>query len=740
MGQDRIIRRAARIALQRLVFLGAAAAPNGYAAPVDIAGPPGSVAFGINVVVLPNGNFVVTDHKANLTAQNAGAVHLYTPAGVLISTLRGDKPDDFVGGGGIVVLKNGNFVVLSPGWNNATSLRAGAATWVDGVRGLSGTVSSDNSLVGTQTDDNVGSHGATPLTNGNYVVISSRWKNGDAESAGAVTWADGRSGASGAVSGSNSLIGTAPYDSVGDGDWPQSDHVVALSNGNYVVVSSRWSNGSANAVGAVTWGDGNVGVHGEVSTSNSLVGTRENDKIGSHGIAVLTNGNYVVTSAFWHNGEMGDAGAATWVDGRRGLSGAVSPLNSLVGTTGGDAVGYAQYARTTALDNGNYVVPSTGWSNGAVRYVGAVTWGDGTHGVSGPISARNSLVGTTDHDGVGERLVALANGNYVTSSSTWTNGNVQLAGAATWADGRTGLTGPVTTENSLVGVRGADFVGTEIVALGNGNYVVSSPNWSEDDASARGAVTWGDGKIGTTGPVSTRNSVVKTVQSDRGGIVALTNGNYVVVSPRWSDDYDSRPDAGAVMWVDGSAPTTGELSADKALVGVHSLEQLGSEPVIALRNGNYLVSSPAWGMPSPIGAVTWANGRSGLSGVVSSTNSMTGPMAESPLGNNGLVPLGDGNYLVLTAPSIASPTQIATVTLVDGARPTIGSAPVETSIRGIVPFNGPKPTYAYDPSRRTLLVGRPSENIVSKTTLKSSAHPRHSERPIPTILLHSRPR
>ena len=37
----------------------------------------------------------------------------------------------------------------------------------------------------------------------------------------------------------------------------------------------------------------------------------------------------------------------------------------------------------TALSNGNYVVSSPNWTNGAAANAGAVTWGSGTAGVSG---------------------------------------------------------------------------------------------------------------------------------------------------------------------------------------------------------------------------------------------------------------------------------------------------------------------------------------------------------------------
>ena len=78
--------------------------------------------------------------------------------------------------------------------------------------------------------------------------------------------------------------------------------------------------------------------------------------------------------------------------GRGGLSGAVSAANSLVGSTANDQVGFWG---VTALSNGNYVVSSPDWDNGAIADAGAVTWGNGTSGVTGAVSAANSLVGST---------------------------------------------------------------------------------------------------------------------------------------------------------------------------------------------------------------------------------------------------------------------------------------------------------------------------------------------------------
>ena len=83
----------------------------------------------------------------------------------------------------------------------------------------------------------------------------------------------------------------------------------------------------------------------------------------------------------------------------------------------------------TALTNGNYVVRSTDWDNGAVVNAGAATWGNGTTGVSGVVSAANSLVGSTPATRSSSTgVMALTNGNYVVRVQTGTTVAVDRAG------------------------------------------------------------------------------------------------------------------------------------------------------------------------------------------------------------------------------------------------------------------------------------------------------------------------
>lgn len=694
-----------------------------HAAQVDIHGPPGYSRFGTLVTVLPNGNFVVTSRSMGSGGDETGAVHLYGADGTLISTLSGSRAYDRVGSS-VVVVGDSNFVVISPGWKDSTGTSVGAVTWVNGITGLSGVVSASNSLFGTHMDDRIGSDGVTVLSNGNYVVNSSRWTNGVAPLAGAVTWGDGNRGISGRVTPSNSLVGTAYGDRVGIGG------VTALSNGHYVVASPHWTNGVTNGeFGAVTWGNGNTGVRGAVSAGNSLVGTTPSDGVGGPrnvyrpGVTALSNGNYVVASPRWSNGETRSVGAVTWGNGSTGIRGPVTVGNSLIGTTLADEVGGDG---VTALSNGNYVVVSPDWNNGVWgRRVGAVTWGNGRTGSVGVVSVNNSLFGATGGVAVGSGgITALSNGHYVVASPKWNDGTYGEFGAATWGNGDSGSSGPVSASNSLVGASPGDRVGVEradgrtgITALSNGNYVVASPHWSNVGILGVGATTWGNGGSGVRGLVSASNSLIGTTADDNvgsGGVTALTNGHYVVASPYWNNGTPNSK-FGAATWANGSTAVAGYVSPENSLVGTTINDSVGGS-VAALGNGNYVVASWAWSddAGNGVGAVTWAHGGRGLTGKVSAGNSLVGTRARDWIGWDGVIALGDGNYLI---GSSQWNDKTGAVTLASGGYRLRGTIESWHSVIGEHTYWGDSMTPAYDPVRQRLIVGRAGEDMVSVFTM-----------------------
>jgi len=652
---------------------------------INITGPAGSGQFGKTVTVLTNGNYVVTDPLYDDGAvADVGAVYLYNGSThTIISTLKGSHTGDSVGNGGIKNLTNGNFVISSPRWDNETATNAGAVTWGSGITGVSGLVNSSNSLVGSKAEDSVGSGGLLGgiliLNNGNYLVFSPRCDNGAIIDAGAVTWGNGSTGITGIISSSNSLLGSAAGDKAGYYG------ATMLSNGNYVIKSPFWDNGTATDAGAVTWANGNTGITGVISSSNSLVGTSTNDLLvsGSQEITVLSNGNYIVISSYWDNGTASDAGAMTWANGNTGTTGVVSSSNSLVGTSTNDLVGSKGI---TVLSNGNCIVISPYWDNGVATDAGAVTWVNGNTGVSGIINSSNSLVGSNVNDRVGLVFV-LTNGNYVVASLSWDNGAAIEAGAATWANGNTGITGIISSGNSLVGSKSNDMVGA-IDVLSNGNYVVSVPRWDNGLATDAGAVIWANGNTGIAGFISASNSLVGTTASDYVGsnIIPLTNGNYIVYSPSWHNG--SIISAGAATWRNGTITASGVVSSSNSMVGSKAYDfQYGK--IFALTNGNYVVSSPMWDSQyiNDIGAVTWGNGATGTSGAISNTNSLVGTESGDQIGTNqmvdGVMALNNGNYLVFS-PYVNSTGfhHAGAITWCNGTTVTFGTVNSNNSIVG----------------------------------------------------------
>lgn len=459
----------------------------------------------VGILPLVNGNYVVFSpfwDKGEI--MDVGAVTWVDGTGLITgevssaNSFTGSGDQDMVGFTG-EPLTNGNYVILSPLWNGDGAAR-GAVTWCTPDTPTLGEVNSGNSLVGSTDGDLVGIGYITPLTNGNYVVVSPGWDNEDIIDAGAVTWADGTTGITGEITSANSLVGSTELDAVG------ASFVTPLSNGNYVVASPFWSNDGIESVGAATWASGTTGISGEINYSNSLIGNAYNDQVGKEGAIALTNGNYVVSSPNWNNDGVYYAGAVTWGDGTTGITGNVSSSNSLVGSTQNDQVGYNP---VTPLSNGNYVVSSPNWNSIDANMVGAATWGDGTIGTSGVVSSSNSLIGSTENDRISNTFIAdFPNGNYLVISGRWNNGGITEAGAITWGNGATGITGTVSPTNSLVGSTAEDGLGQNGTNLKDGSMLVASLSWDNGLVVDAGAYTYINAATGLTGTISPCNSVI----------------------------------------------------------------------------------------------------------------------------------------------------------------------------------------------------------------------------------------
>jgi len=270
-------------------------------------------------------------------------------------------------------------VVISYNWNEPTGALAdvGAVTWCSGTTGIpynestvGAIVSYSNSLYGALGNDRIGSDGVTALTNGNYVVCSHSWNKSilAGESfLGAATLCQADGSTIGPVTTTNSLYGTVENDHVGylHGLVPAA---LALTNGNYVVFSPDWNMGGLldNGKGAITWADGNLGITGEIDTSNSIIGTNNGDRIGyvdatNYPALALVDGNYFVASKYYMNGALDNAGAATVGDGSVGTVGAISTSNSLIGLEANTEL------TSITADSVNYSVVAGFWKEGSGR-------------------------------------------------------------------------------------------------------------------------------------------------------------------------------------------------------------------------------------------------------------------------------------------------------------------------------------------------------------------------------------
>ena len=119
--------------------------------------------------------------------------------------LVGAGGNDRVGGRGAQALANGNYVVISP--------NAGAVTFCSGTPGCNGAIDATNSLLGASENDGVGEGDLEVMKNGDYVVVTPSWDDpGGAGDAGAATPGDGKNGTVGLISAANSIVGTRSDD------------------------------------------------------------------------------------------------------------------------------------------------------------------------------------------------------------------------------------------------------------------------------------------------------------------------------------------------------------------------------------------------------------------------------------------------------------------------------------------------------------------------------------------------
>ena len=154
------------------------------------------------VTVLTNGNYVVDSSVLGQHRCGRGDVgrrELRCPRSDQRRRTASSEPPplDHVGVDGVTALSpNSNYVVGSGDWDNGAAADAGAVTWGDGAAGVPQVQSARATAwsapqPATSSETTRSASGVTPLTNGNYVVVSPVWSNGGSAEVGAVTWASG---------------------------------------------------------------------------------------------------------------------------------------------------------------------------------------------------------------------------------------------------------------------------------------------------------------------------------------------------------------------------------------------------------------------------------------------------------------------------------------------------------------------------------------------------------------------
>jgi len=274
----------------------------------------------------------------------------------------------------------------------------------------------------------------------------------------------------------------------------------------------------------------------------------------------------------------------------------------------------------------------------------AATFGNGTTGTVGSITAANSLMGT----GVGQGgVLVLPSGNYVVSSPFF--GNEQ--GAVTFGNGTSGTVGSITTANSLVGNPG-DVLGFSVLSvplaglLGNPaltSATVYQTLFAQGKLSVPG--------IGPTAADLTQFGLgISSVSNQTlGAIALLSDGNAVLGSPF------AFGGKGSVTFLSENLAVTGTLSAQNSVVGtgmgfgtyVHNDAPYGTFVSAAMFGGqNATTGSPVFvSGGTPKGFNTILNGMLPQANVTLSPQSIAAALASGDQ-----LTLQSGGDIVLDSP------------------------------------------------------------------------------------------
>jgi filamentous hemagglutinin family protein len=553
----------------------------------------GSGNFGTAITDLVNNRVLVTDPNDALGGVNAGAIYAYNKAtGALLMTLSGSHPGDGIGSSS-TYLTSDLTVFRSNTWNNV-----GAFTWIDtsatGSLPASGIVSASNSLIGTAAGD----FGSSNLNtqSGRIQLIAPNYGGGK----GAVASLPA-SGMTGTLNSTNALVGSGVNDHIGSGG-------TASLSGKTLILSPQWSSNT----GAITVVDFSAVVSGTVGLSNSLIGNAPGDQVGggySGSVLGFGTGHVLVTTPNWNGGR----GAYTLLNSVNDIANTtVTAANSLTGITTSDFS--SVYVDPYSISN-KVLFTAPNYNGGTANGIGAV----GAVGVGATVlDSSNSLVGSAAGDHVGSGgIINLGTHSYV-ASPKWQN----ATGAVTFYTGTlpTGVISGAT--NSWVGESAGDQVGAnmQVVEFRAGSTgVMLNRRWGAGTlTNGKGAITYiTDFSHGTVSTLASSSGTtwVGTTTADgaglsllpfqsAGGIDYSTPTQIVVSNRNWNAN---RGFAMLVSEGETSLPAGGLISASNALVGATAGDLTGST-IDTFTGGAppiLLIRSPGWS--GGFGAMTFAS-------------------------------------------------------------------------------------------------------------------------------------
>ena len=176
------------------------------------------------------------------------------------------------------------------------------------------------------------------------------------------------------------------------------------------------------------------------------------------------------------------------------------------------------------------------------------------------------------------------------------------------------------SQTVITGPAGSGQFGKRVAFLPSGDFVVSDPGYDAGAVADVGAVhlyRGSDFSLIATLTGSTAGDQIGLDGSDP-GIRVLSNGAYLVRSPNWDQPAPLLANAGALSWCDGGTGCSGVVSAANSAVG-------------AISNA---------------GAVRFCTASAGCSGTLSAANSLVGSRLSDSVGVP--VPLTNGNYIVVS--------------------------------------------------------------------------------------------